>query len=344
MGTYGISKKKSKNKSKQDKRVTPKAKEKAKKAKQIEGGKRLRDSKRAAAAASGKADKDPDLKGISSVDELFASDIFEEKPEGEDEEDSGSEGSSAGGFRDVDDGDDDDEGLDQDFEEALGEDDGPESHEKELEAIKKSDPAFYAFLVENDKQLLNFKDAAEDDEKDGEEAEEDGEKAGPEPAGAARTVTVARIKKLQENARTSFTAFKALLTAYHSAIRSIESGGAGAAMGEQDDEEEDTGRRGKKGNRSKNRRQKVRESLMHISDEATFSEIIEWTVGNVIELLQHYGGELKDDGAYFVTLRRPWSLRSPPECGRVSSGPWRTCCFQAACMRVRVYHSDQLRI
>eukprot|EP00929_Paragymnodinium_shiwhaense_P108410 TRINITY_DN74732_c0_g1_i1.p1 TRINITY_DN74732_c0_g1~~TRINITY_DN74732_c0_g1_i1.p1 ORF type:complete len:858 (-),score=226.29 TRINITY_DN74732_c0_g1_i1:114-2687(-) len=300
MGTYGMSKKKLKHKKKQESRVSPKAKEKAKKAKQIEGGKKLRDSKRAAAVATGKADKDPELKGINSVDELFASDLFTDRPEDEDKDaDDVDDESSAGGFRDVDvdDGDDGADDLDQDFEAELG-DDGPVSHEKELEAIRKSDPAFYQFLVENDKQLLNFKDTVEEDEPaeaDGEDADQE---AAPVPASSARFVTVDRVKKIQENAKTSFTAFKALLTAYHSAIRSIESGGAGASMGQQDaDDDEEDGPRAKRGNKSKRRRQKVKESLMHISDEATFSEIIEWTVGNIVELLQTYGGELKADGS-----------------------------------------------
>eukprot|EP00928_Gymnodinium_smaydae_P088585 TRINITY_DN72654_c0_g1_i1.p1 TRINITY_DN72654_c0_g1~~TRINITY_DN72654_c0_g1_i1.p1 ORF type:complete len:904 (+),score=285.79 TRINITY_DN72654_c0_g1_i1:120-2714(+) len=315
----GPSKKKSKNKAKQEARVTPKAKQRAKKAKQIEAGKRLKESRKAAAAATGASKGSGDkLAGIDSVDDLFKSDVFAEgasddesdaasAPDvggGADAAGSDSEESSAGAFQDVDGGSDGDGPEPADLS-AL--DDEPSaSHEKELLAIKKSDPAFYKFLVENDRQLLDFRDPEAPAESEDDAGEEDGEQeeaaatakkrkaaeaeaAAKEAkkASAASTVTLERLKQLQGMARTSFTAFKAVLTSYHAAIRSIESGGIGAAAGDEEEAEQAT-----KGTKSKRRRRKVRESLMQITDESVFSAIIEWTLANIVELFELYAGDL----------------------------------------------------
>jgi len=89
-------------------------------------------------------------------------------------------------------------------------------------------------------------------------------------------------KQLQANAHQSFTAFKAVLTAYHAAIRSILSGGAAGADVEPEDFEHAP--------KSRRRRKRVQQGLMQISDEAVFSAIIEWTLANIVDLLQHHGG------------------------------------------------------
>eukprot|EP00927_Polykrikos_kofoidii_P023431 TRINITY_DN21600_c0_g1_i1.p1 TRINITY_DN21600_c0_g1~~TRINITY_DN21600_c0_g1_i1.p1 ORF type:complete len:861 (-),score=234.49 TRINITY_DN21600_c0_g1_i1:205-2787(-) len=298
----GFSKKKLKHKLKQDKRVTPKAKQRAKKAKQIDKSNKLKASKRAAAAATG--NKDAKVKDISSVDELLGAlgeDIDDEAKSNCGASQDGSDSSSAGGFCEVD-GDDDSAGGDLPVDLAgLDDDDGDggASHEQELQEIKKRDPAFYKFLLENDRNLLDFTDPEggdkdDDAEKPGEDDEQ--EERGEDEAEAkvdaahevARVVTVERVRTLQDNARNSFTAFKAVLTAYHAAIRSIEKLGAAADEEEDGDDRDDS--------KSRRRRKRASKSLMHIGDEATFSAIIEWTVANFTDLLEHHGGELRDGG------------------------------------------------
>lgn len=298
-----LSKKKSKNIAKAKARTSDKAKARVKKANQIQAGNKIKASKRSAAALSSSGNDDK-LAGIDSVDDLFQSDIFEGDAEDdvdnglarEDASDAGSEDSSAGAFCDVDGGgDDDDEGLPPDLE-ALG---AGAAHEQELLAIKKSDPAFYKFLVENDKQLLDFRAPdEEDDEEDGGDDKEKQKKKAKEKAAqenAARMVTMERMKTIQDNAFSSFTAFKAALTAYHAAIRSIE-GGVGAAVGENADEAEEQ-EQPARGSRSKRRRKKAHESLMKINDEAVFSNVIEWTLTNIVDLLQKHGGEQQGGAA-----------------------------------------------
>merc|ERR1719163_1150910 len=99
-----------------------------------------------------------------------------------------------------------------------------EDTKKEKKKKKESDPSFYKFLLENDKQLLDFRELEREDGEEGEEEAED--VAAPEPIGesAARVMTPARFQRIQDSAASSFTAFKASLSLYHTAVRSIEGG------------------------------------------------------------------------------------------------------------------------
>mmetsp|Transcript_44464 Transcript_44464/g.96708 ORF Transcript_44464/g.96708 Transcript_44464/m.96708 type:complete len:838 (-) Transcript_44464:77-2590(-) len=299
----GQSKKKLKRKVKSEKRMSPKAKKKAFKAKQINDANKHRKLKRKASEALAPAKSEEDkLDGIKSVDELLQSNIFDEDEgaeSGSDAGDAASEASSAGAFHDVDGGDDDDDAgisaLDLD---AVG---AGAAHEKELLAIKKADPAFYQFLIENDRQLLDFKapDAEEEEEGEAEEEKTDGAKAAKAQEPTARVLTSERLKTLQDAAQESFTAFKAVLNAFHTAVRSIETGEVKSSHGEVDDKQGDDGDSSdedaaggkKKGKKKKRRKAK---GVIQIEDETTFSAIIEWTIANAIGLLQKYAGELGD--------------------------------------------------
>lgn len=273
----GISKKKLKNKRKAEKRVGPKAKRKIRKTEQIKGREAIKESKRKAAAQ----EKDQ-LDSIGSVDELFGSGLIGQEEGEEDAASNASDESSAGGFVDVgEDGDgDEDVPLGPEDLKALTSSEGA-AHEVELLKIKESDPAFYKFLLENDQQLLDFR-APEDQEEEPGEVE-----AAPEVKPKDdRVMTLARFQRLQETARSSFTAFKATLSAYHAAVRSIEGDAEAedAEAGEADAEA--TG--GKEGAPKKRKRQ----TILRIADEATFSLILEWCLTNMLDLLQVYAGDL----------------------------------------------------
>mmetsp|Transcript_85117 Transcript_85117/g.150540 ORF Transcript_85117/g.150540 Transcript_85117/m.150540 type:complete len:889 (-) Transcript_85117:61-2727(-) len=319
----GFSKKGLKRKMKSEK-VGAKTKEKRKLGKQIENRKQHLASKREAAEATEKS-KSGSLPKGSSVDELFASlggDDLEEddlvaKGAGEEEDDSDSD---AGAFQDVDGGDDlameDLEGLDEG--QGLGTSEA-QRHEDELRAIKERDPEFYKFLVEQDKQLLDFRADELRGEEEEEQAEGEEEKdedfaavqAGQEDQ-AGRLLTLERFKQIEASAQTSFTAFKAALNAFHAAVRSIQ--GAPEAEGAADLEEAAGAQPGdseaqhlrsklaqknkKKADKERNRSaaslKRKQRSTMTIDSEATFSEVLEWCIANVPSLLRHYAGEEGD--------------------------------------------------
>jgi len=299
-----FSKKKSKNKAKADRRVGAKAKEKAKKHRQIQGREQIKASKRKAAEIVGGSSSqrqpkgaEEEVDGLDAVDELFADEAF--ASDADDNENgatvepvSDSEESSAGAFHDV---DGDDDGLPEDDLDLEGLDDefgSGAKHEEELKAIKEKDPEFYKFLVENDKALLNFRAPEEDEEaKDGKEEADEATPEKPSPAAAAvlgKVLTRERFQKLQETSRDSFTAFKAVMNSFHLAVRSIEGKQPGA---ENEDEAEDAGKKKKrKGAKDK---KKQRQTLIRIDDEATFSEVLEWSIANMLDLFKHFAGELQ---------------------------------------------------
>ncbi|CAE7288110.1 Noc2l, partial [Symbiodinium pilosum] len=169
-------------------------------------------------------------------------------------------------------------------------------HVEELQAIKEKDPEFYKFLVEEDQQLLDFTaDAADAASEEGEEeaVEEDKEEDEDEEDGTfvqekattssstARHLTLERFKQIENSAPLAFTAFKAALNVYHTAVRSID------PDVEDGDDEAPARRRASKKKRSR--------GSLTIDDEATFSEVLEWCLSNVLGLLKHYAGdELQD--------------------------------------------------
>ncbi|CAK0810351.1 unnamed protein product, partial [Prorocentrum cordatum] len=100
-----------------------------------------------------------------------------------------------------------------------------------------------------------------------------------------KTLTMERLKRIQEAAPTSFTACKAALNFYHTAVRSIESGGAQAADGKGDDAD---------GVEKAPRRRRGR-GLLRIEDEAVFSQVLEWSVASIPGLLRAHAGELQTE-------------------------------------------------
>jgi len=307
VAAMGFSKKKSKRKVKADKSMGQKGKNKLKLRNQIEGRKELQASKRKAKEIMGgkpvtRREAEDELEGLDAVDALFADEAFGEDVDGEGEQggaasDAGSdsEDSSAGAFCDVDDGDDD--GLPQEAIEGLEDVGTGAMHEQEMKALKEKDPEFYKFLVENDRALLDFRApeeeaADEEDEGDGGDASSQkkaGEKAQP-PQPTGKVLTMERFKRLQETATTSFTAFKATMNCFHLAVRSIEERQPDA---EDEELEEDGGKKKKKKKGGKNAKRKERNTLIRIDDEATFSEVLEWSIANMLPLLKHHAGELQ---------------------------------------------------
>lgn len=245
-------------------------------------------------------DSDDELKGLDTVDSLFASEAFAGLEDGEGGHDSDSN-SSAGGFCDGD-----------DFDDEVGDVGGLENvgakHEEELKAIREKDPSFYKFLLEEDKNLLDFQAPEPDLEKGGddEEGEDDNEvkdgggSEAPKRKASGRLLTVEHFRQLRDSARSSFTAFKAVINAYHTAVRSID-GDRNGVVGEK--VESDKKSTGKKRGSKKN---KEPQSLFRIEDEETFSEVLEWSIGNMTGLFQHYAGVVKKgpEGKHRLTARR----------------------------------------
>lgn len=316
----GFSKKKAKNKAKADSRIGSKAKAKFKQKKQIESRELVKESKRKATALlSSKESKNV----RDSVDDLFAS--FGDDDEDHEMDnlvkgaagaDSDSE-SSAGGFQDI--GEEGGFDLQEEDLEELDDDNAAALHEEELKTIKQKDPEFYRFLVEEDKALLNFRaDEMRVKAPPGfeEEEEEQEDFAAVQAAGgevdagpAPRLLTMERFKQLEDSAKSSFTSCKAALNAFHTAVRSI--GGDPQAKGADEEQEPEDGDEVAKLERQKQREKQrkkdtkerqrssaakkrtLQRSLLRIDSEETFSEVLEWSVSNMLGLLRHHGGELE---------------------------------------------------
>mmetsp|Transcript_44982 Transcript_44982/g.125140 ORF Transcript_44982/g.125140 Transcript_44982/m.125140 type:complete len:870 (-) Transcript_44982:223-2832(-) len=310
----GQSKKKLRNKIKAERRVTPKAKRKAKKIQQIEDRNKLKDSKRKAAEAVSVKPGHSRLSGdlateVSAVDKLFASLGEEEEEEDAEPLDDGSDESSAGAFHEVGVDDDDvgdlDEPLGPDDLEGLDEPDSAARHVEELKAIKEKDPEFYKFLVESDRALLDFRvpEHGEDEEAEDAEAGEQAPEAGEVPGAPAtrderRVLTPERLRRIHESVLDSFTACKAALNIYHNAVRSIEGKQEEAKA---DDEEQDPGddKKGRKKKKrekkapAKRKRRRARPGEFEIENEAIFSEVIEWSLDNLLGVFRHHAGKLR---------------------------------------------------
>lgn len=75
------------------------------------------------------------------------------------------------------------------------------------------------------------------------------------------------------------------MNAYHAAVRSIE--------GEQEEETDEAGLDAEKGKQAKGRKKNQR-GLLRIDSEATFSEVLEWSIANMLGLIQHFAGEMQE--------------------------------------------------
>jgi len=187
-----------------------------------EEGKDEEEERGFADAKSEKNKKKKELEEMDIDEFLDASDDDEEDEDDEDDESS-----------EDDDSDDEDE---EDNDDAKTREE-MKQHKKHLESLKETDPEFYEYLQQEDKELLEFDDDEEDDseekQKKDESSESDSEKGGSNEASkraktkrkksenrqSGKTLTSALVKKLCENAKggKALGAAKHLFTAYRAA-------------------------------------------------------------------------------------------------------------------------------
>lgn len=147
---------------------------------------------------------------------------------------------SAAGDGDEDDEDDEDaeeesdeEGDDLDDVEDMSDDEGGVGiHAQDLEKLKEKDPEFYAYLQENDKELLQFgqENDDDDDDEDDEEEEQQSSKAKPSSSKATQAetgpqrVTLKMLAGWQKSMLThrSLKALRRLLIAFRCAVKPEE--------------------------------------------------------------------------------------------------------------------------
>lgn len=187
-----------------------------------EEGKDEEEERGFADAKSEKNKKKKELEEMDIDEFLDASDDDEEDEDDEDDESS-----------EDDDSDDEDE---EDNDDAKTREE-MKQHKKHLESLKETDPEFYEYLQQEDKELLEFDDDEEDDseekQKKDESSESDSEEGGSNEASkraktkrkksenrqSGKTLTSALVKKLCENAKggKALGAAKHLFTAYRAA-------------------------------------------------------------------------------------------------------------------------------
>ena len=171
-------------------------------------------------------------KGKKELEEMDIDEFLDASSDEEEEEEESS------------DDDDDDDDDDMDGGESEGDEDDAKTkeemkrHKKQLESLKETDPEFYEYLQQEDKELLEFDDdddvndededeqaAAADDDDDEDENDDEATKRAKkkqkksENRHSGKTLTSALVKKLCENARggKALGAAKHLFTAYRAA-------------------------------------------------------------------------------------------------------------------------------
>ena len=208
-----------------------------------------------------------------------------------------------GGFKAGAEDDDDDE--EEDDQDSLGDieemsDDGA-AHAQDLEKLKEKDPEFYKYLLENDKDLLNF---GQDEQDDDEEMDDDQSDAGASTAevstkakgkqkGAvddegAQRVTLKMLGEWQSLMlkQRSIKALRKLLLAFRCAVRIGASGSS-----QQDDD-----------------------APFFIDDAKVFNKIVITTLKYTPMILQHHiPAKTTADGRFKVaTNTKKWALLRKP--------------------------------
>lgn len=113
-------------------------------------------------AASADGDEDSDISDVMSNEEEMEEEENEDE-EGEiDEEEDGTDDEEDETDDEEMDGDDEDDSSDE-FDEKTA----VKKHKKTLDKLKNTDPEFYQFLSENDRELLDFDSSDSDDERGG---------------------------------------------------------------------------------------------------------------------------------------------------------------------------------
>lgn len=273
--------------------------------------KEIKDSKKAGytarAEARPKKVEVDDLSELKTVDELFATVGEEDEVQIRDEKDVSSDESSAGAFHDVEGSDDDGPArmgiTAADLHEAEEGDDA--MHPEELKAIKEQDPEFYEFLLKQDKALLDFSLPADPD-KEEEEDEEDipikyGEKKVKAPKPQGRLIDMKRLKNIHAAAKESFTACRVAINAFHTAVRAIEVRKPMDPLAPQEEVEDtyDGSKRSRKPKRNKIKSARAlkreKDNLLRIEDDEVFSEVIEWSIANLLGVFAGHAGQLISD-------------------------------------------------
>ncbi|KAF4676084.1 hypothetical protein FOL46_007962 [Perkinsus olseni] len=257
-----VSKKASKKFNKAKSKVSAKAKQKAKLTEKIKRRDEIKESKRKAKLTEAEVEagqEDMDAELDAQLAEMGSDDeaVFC-VPDGMDGEEEL--------VKALNDGEDDEEKTPT---EDGANDDEAAAHKKELEALKETDPEFYKFLQETDQDLLEFGHGEETVEESSEK-----EESKPKAKVDAGVLTMDRLNQLTEAAEgkkdgnKSLKALRAVLSAYRVASRMSKGEAKEGGASEEGEESAAAG--------------------VRIEDATVFNAVLEWTLKNAPELLDHH--------------------------------------------------------
>uniref|UniRef100_A0A0G4HPR4 Nucleolar complex protein 2 homolog n=1 Tax=Chromera velia CCMP2878 TaxID=1169474 RepID=A0A0G4HPR4_9ALVE len=181
-----------------------------------------------------------------------------------------------------------------------------ESHRKELEALKEQDPDFYRFLLENDRELLEFSqqqpEGSDDEEAEApavdrkkkgkkgkaeaEEKEDDRDEAGK------RRLTLERIEQIRASAIEKKTMYglKLLVDAYRSACRAQEAAPDNdmIELKRSDQKTRKKKERAKRDGGQQKHSVSKKETTYVVDDDAAFERVVDLTVTHFFPLIDHH--------------------------------------------------------